>query len=286
MNNHTFVAVSALGSVYSKSCPSQLKTAVQSLLIGCSSPLEIVLVVDGYVPPELKASIESVAALPSTKIIYLPSNLGLGQALSAGLKHVSGEIIVRFDTDDVNISGRINTLTHTFNINPKVDIIGSYVYEFSSATGTSLPARIKKVPLSHDNIVWQMNFANPINHPSVAFRSNVISRIGGYEDCKLFEDYLMWLKCRKLGLRFLNLPAPLVCMRRASLFERRSGLAYFICEISFVAKAINRKYISLFIGLLFLLRALIRLVLPKIFMKVLMTQARSGWVEIGNPDNV
>ena len=69
----------------------------------------------------------------------------------------------------------------------------------------------------------------------------MISRIGGYEDCKLFEDYLMWLKCRKLGLRFLNLPAPLVCMRRASLFERRSGLAYFICEISFVAKAINRN---------------------------------------------
>ena len=76
----------------------------------------------------------------------------------------------------------------------------------------------------------------------------------------------MWLKCRKLGLRFMNLPAPLVCMRRASLLERRSGIAYFICEINFAAKAINRKYISLFIGLLFLLRALMRLAMPRIFM--------------------
>ena len=75
-------------------------------------------------------------------------------------------------------------------------------------------------------------------------------------------------------------------MRRASLLERRSGLAYFMSEISFVTKAINRKYISLFIGLIFLARALIRIVLPKIFLKFLMMQARSNWVDIVNPDLV
>ena len=143
MKNLPFVAVSALGSVYSKSCPIQLKTAVESLLIGCSSPLEIILVVDGCVPEALGESIDSTADLPEVTVIKLPSNLGLGLALTEGLKHASGDIIVRFDTDDVNISGRINELVHAFNINKSIDIIGSYVYEFSSASTTSLPARIK-----------------------------------------------------------------------------------------------------------------------------------------------
>ena len=94
----------------------------------------------------------------------------------------------------------------------------------------------------------------------------------------------MWLKC-ELGLRFMNLPAPLVCMRRASLLERRSGIVILFAKL-IAAKTINRKYISLFIGLLFLLRALMRLVMPRIFMKLLMMQARSAWIEIRNPDTM
>ena len=93
MKNLPFVAVSALGSVYSKSCPIQLKTAVESLLIGCSSPLEIILVVDGCVPEALGESIDSAADLEVT-VIKLPSNLSWA-SINRRIKHASGDIIVR-----------------------------------------------------------------------------------------------------------------------------------------------------------------------------------------------
>jgi len=277
-------SVSALGSVYWSSSPAELRIAVDSLFLGCSTPLEVVLVVDGPVPHELRQAIDYVAGLECTKIVNISCNVGLGLALSSGLQCASGQIIVRFDTDDVNLPGRVNALVQAFRECPDVDIIGSSLYEFSSAPGPALLARIKKVPLFHDEIVRYMNFLNPINHPSVAFRTNALRRIGAYEDCKLFEDYFLWLKCKKHGLRFLNLSAPLLCMRRASLFDRRSGFFYFLCEFRFALKALNAGYISSFVAVLFFVRAFGRLVIPKFFLRILVTRRRGEWVDIANPD--
>jgi hypothetical protein len=153
----------------------------------------------------------------------------------------------------------LSTTRRVFDSEPYLDILGSYVFEFSSSHGHVTALAIKKVPLSHSQISLAINYKNPLNHPSVAFRRLKILSIGGYRHRRFFEDYQLWLVARSAGLKFANLPVPLVFMRRDAALSRRSGFSYAYCELLFFLYLVRRRLVSFVWTPVFVARIISRL---------------------------
>ena len=89
-----------------------------------------------------------------------------------------------------------------------------------------------------------MLIRNPINHPSIIFKKDRIENAGSYDDMKFFEDYYLWLKCKKLSFKFHNINQALVSMRRKNNLVRRKGYKYIIFEIKFTYQCFIKRLIN------------------------------------------
>lgn len=249
--------VSCLGSVYIESKHNELKLAIDSL-IATHDVDEIIVVIDGNIKLPLQQLIDHYERRQVIRCLYLEKNQGLGLALRAGLNMCRNEIIIRFDTDDINRAERVARLYHAALQNPEVDIFGSYVYEFTPSDNDTALVRIKTVPLKNRDISNILSIRNALNHPSVAFRRSSILAIDSYRHMPLFEDYYLWLRARHYGLTFLNIAEPLVFMRRTSILQRRSGATYSKYELNFMQIICREKLISRLYIVLFVARLLVR----------------------------
>lgn len=253
------LSITCLGSVYSATIVSQFRSSVDSLLAGDYQPDEIVVVVDGPISSDLDFVIQLYSKYGYIRTVRLSSNQGLANALNAGMSISSSDIICRFDTDDISLPSRLCHVRRAFESDSRLDVFGSAIIEFSVGDDGRVATNLKKVPLRHPAIVKRMRYANPMNHPSVAFRRSSVQAIGGYRHMQYFEDYYLWLLASKAGLRFGNVETPLVCMRRTDLLSRRSGLRYALNEANFYFCCLAQGLISPLLMPLFALRCSSRL---------------------------
>ena len=275
---------SYLGSIYSNTNLNEFTNTINSILDCIDNFTEIVLVVDGPINKSLYCCVDGLKKYPFISILELPINMGLGNALNKGLELCSGDYIFRFDTDDIYLPFRVPIFMDCFASNHSLDIIGSSIIEFSTSQKSYVNCLVKRVPLDHQSIVFQMNYKNPINHPSVAFKRKSIVAIGGYPCLPLFEDYALWLKARSLNLSFSNIDVNTVAMRRPLTYERRYGLSYLNREFKFYLWAVKNNYISIVFLPVFMIRLLSRL-LPKRLQRIQrFLPWRSPSLTINNPD--
>ena len=59
----------------------------------------------------------------------MKKNVGLGLALRKGLLNCDSKIVLRFDTDDINLKDRAYCIVKELSEN-EVDIVGSNIFEF------------------------------------------------------------------------------------------------------------------------------------------------------------
>ena len=265
--------VSFLGSCYSRTTPHELNCSIESILLSSHAPAEILLVVDGPVAKDLSSLIARLQILyTSLKVINLENNVGLGNALKAGLEQCTYDIVFRFDTDDICCSDRLFVQYNYLLFNPEVSCCGSDVYEFRLYQ-SNLYSRLKSVPRVH--LYFNSLIRNPLNHPSVAFRKCDVFAAGGYMDCNYFEDYFLWIRMLVQGFKVRNLEClPLVCMDRPSFNSRRSGVAYFFDELSFAVSVLMYGFAAFPFVLPALVRAFLRFTLSSF---VSSTPWRASW---------
>lgn len=229
---------SCLASIYKGSNLSEVVYSIESLFSGSFVPDQIVIVLDGPVDHTILSWLNDWCLKHgSLDLVMLDQNLGLGLALREGLKACRHDIVLRFDTDDINASERLVTCFLALRDNPSLHVLGSFIAEFTPVSPLIARTRLKRVPLSDPQIKRAMNYRNPFNHPSIAFRRAAILSIGSYEHMPFFEDYFLWLKAREAGLYMQNLPTPLVYMRRSSILSRRAGYLYMQAEYNFLLNA-------------------------------------------------
>ncbi|MEG2075464.1 MAG: glycosyltransferase, partial [Victivallaceae bacterium] len=78
-------------SVYKNDNAEQFKNAVDSILNQTVIPDEVVLVVDGPIPNELDRAVNAYEANEIFKVIRLPENGGLGNALKICVENSRNE---------------------------------------------------------------------------------------------------------------------------------------------------------------------------------------------------
>ena len=278
--------VSWLGSVYSGSSKSEVITALKSIVNqDINVAFEIVLVIDGKILESVYSSIHSYlldAGIPFI-LHQLPSNVGLALALNEGIKLCSAEYISRFDTDDINLPNRLSTQLSFMQRNTDISVLGSSCYEFCSSNHSGSIAAALRSAYCTDQITFLLSFVNPIYHPTVMIRRDLLLRFGGYPNQLYFEDYALWLLMRSQSIKFANIQEPLVYMRSDSLISRRYSLTYACREFRFFIFVLTRRLVHPSLFPIFLIRIITRIIAVPSFQKFIRRRGRRT-VLIPNPD--
>lgn len=208
---------------YSGDDPDHLAECLDSLARQSLPADEIVLVCDGPLTGELDAVLRDYSKRMNTlKTVRCEQNQGLIAALNHGLQHCSGDVVLRMDSDDVAHEHRFRTQVAYLAQHDNVDVLGTAILEFTDNDINK--GRLKPVPVEQVNILRQMPWRNPINHPTVAFRRSVLKLTGGYPELRYLEDYFLWAQLAAAGVQMANLEAPLVFYRfDDGTLKRRGG---------------------------------------------------------------
>lgn len=268
-----FGEFSVLMTVYQNDRVEYLQMALASLTSQSLLPSQIVIVQDGPICDLAQKAIEiwSNSYFGDFDLIKLEKNVGLGAALSNGLRFCKYEIVARMDADDICFPNRMNLQFEFLLNNPDITAVGATVEEFNNTPGDLL--RFRKLPTNPDELKKFALKRNPMNHPSVMFRKVDIMKAGGYDDCLLFEDYLLWLKLLSSGKKIANIPEPLLYFRIGNnMIGRRSGRKYLRLEWNFYKKCRQLGVLSNGLSYkMFFMRAPFRII-PKSLLTFLYTK--------------
>ena len=241
------IPISVVTSVYKNDKAEDVKKALDSILSKQSiKPKEIIVVVDGPLTEGLDKLISSYEKVQSSifKIIRLPENKGLGNALRIGIEAAKYEIIARMDSDDISLPNRFRKQIEYMDIHPECDLVGGQISEFIGSEYNIVGKR--EVPLSNEDIYDWMKKRCPFNHMTVMFKKSSVLAAGNYIDWHYNEDYFLWLRMAEIGCNFANLPDTLVNVRVGKdMYARRGGWRYFKSEKGIQDYMYKGKRISL-----------------------------------------
>jgi len=222
---------SLLLPVYGRDDPAQLERAFRSAVDEQTlRPDEVVIVRDGPVPPPLAAVLDELVATSPVpaRVLPLERNVGLADALTAGLAACAHEVVARMDADDVALPERF--AKQLALLDEGYDLVGSGLYEFVDDEAVTIGVRTP--PTGEAHIRRYARFHDPFNHPTVVYRRAAVQAAGGYVPVGLMEDYWLFARMLAAGARAENLPDPLVKYRvGAGAYRRRGGVKQLGAEL-------------------------------------------------------
>ena len=237
---------SVLLSLYFKEKPQNVRECFESLISQTATADEWVIVEDGPLTEELYAVLDEYEnKYPDLiKRVPLKENQGLGRALNEGIKHCKNELVARMDTDDIAVPTRFEKQLEMFKNNPKLDICGSHIKEFTDTP--DIVTSIRKVPLNDGDIKEYQKRRDAFNHMTVMYKKSTVLKAGNYQHALLMEDTLLWVNMILSGAVCANVDDYLVYARTGKdMFMRRGGFAYFKKYKSGRKKVYDTGYISL-----------------------------------------
>ena len=225
MNKKFSVAI----CVYGKDNSEWFELAVQSILNQTIKPNEVVLVVDGPVPEELSKVIKKYEQLDYFRVIWLPPNMGHGNARRIGMENTVNELVALMDADDISLPNRFEQQLKYYEDNPELDIVGGDIAEFVGVESNVIGKRV--VPKTDKEIKDYLKKRCPFNQVTVMFKKSAVMAVGGYLDWFCEEDYYLWIRMFLNNAVFANTGTVLVNVRVGKdLYARRGGIKYFLSE--------------------------------------------------------
>ena len=223
-NGNKVGSADVLISVYAAERAAYLDACLASITRQASQINRIILIKDGPLSTALDAIIDAhVDQQPDLfRIISFPENRGLTTALNEGLEKCTSDYVLRMDSDDIAMEDRFRRQIEFMDTHPDTGVLSAAMYEFDEQPVDA--KRLKPVLVDHAEISKQFVYRNPINHPAVCFRTELVKRVGGYPDLQYLEDYFLWCKLLIAGAQFHNLPEPLQYYRfNRGTISRRGG---------------------------------------------------------------
>ena len=197
-------------AVCERDSANHLQSALKSLADQSVKADQVVVVQDGPLPVDLTDVINVFQETLPITLVILDRNIGLGGALHVGLHHCTHEIVARMDADDISLPHRFEVQLRHLKSGSSVDILGSFVTEIDQ---NSVPGAVRSMPIAHDAIIENL-WACPLLHPTVMYRKSPVIRVGNYDpSLRRRQDYELWFRCAHAGLKFGNVPEPLVLYR-------------------------------------------------------------------------
>ncbi|MDE1892475.1 MAG: glycosyltransferase [Betaproteobacteria bacterium] len=171
------------------------------------------IVVDESTRPELAEACRLICAEDPRFIYNHPTErLGLPRSLNLAISKARGQLIARFDSDDVCLPERLALQVAFLQAHPEISVVGGAL-DIISNDGKFLAHR--SYPQTSIEIAKSMQLTTSIAHPTVMFRKDVFDQFGGYNtDFRFAEDLDLWLRWINANHYFANLPQVLVHYRQ------------------------------------------------------------------------
>jgi glycosyltransferase involved in cell wall biosynthesis len=192
--------------------PHIVRASLESIRTQTFTDFECI-VVDESTRPEL-ANACRAACDEDRRFIYVhpTERLGLPKSLNLAINQARGQLIARFDSDDMCTPERLALQVAFLQAHPEISVVGGAL-DIISREGKFLANR--SYPQTPTAIAKGMQFTTTIAHPTVMFRKTAIERHGGYNpDFRFAEDLDLWLRWMSAGILFANLPHVLVQYRQ------------------------------------------------------------------------
>lgn len=235
MTDSRSVPVSVLISTYAGERADRLECALASMVTQTVRPSEVVIVLDGPVGADQERVIERLSSAHvgiGWRIVRLTIHAGLAQALNAGLAECREPYVARMDSDDISARDRLEEQSAFLQSHPEVDLLAGWQAEFED--DSARVTRTKTTPETHDEIVRSLRWRNVISHPTIMFRREAVSELGGYRPILYLEDYDLYMRLVARGRHLHALQRPLVSVRTSrAQNRRRGGIAHLRSEFAF-----------------------------------------------------
>lgn len=218
-----------------------LDATLQSLRQQTYPNLEILAIDDGST--DGTAAILAAAAAQDPRVRLCPNqgNQGLIRTLNRGLDLANGELIARMDADDIAVPQRIARQVAYFKEHPDTDVLCSdvtYIDQHGAFLSDPYPYRFNERVLRFFSF-----FLNPLCHPTVMGRRDVLRACRYSEDAPHSEDFELWLRMIHEGRVLRNLPERLLRFRcAAGSVSHRHAEQQIATFMNFTREAIQAYY--------------------------------------------
>lgn len=252
MGNFQF---SVILPVYHGNTADEFTVSLNSILSQTLPATEIVIVQDGPVDDGIAMQLAELRKQEGIKVIALPVNSGLGNALNQGLKYCSYNWVARMDADDIALPNRFEETIAYIQQHPDLDLVGAF-YAEKSPMGK---AYVRKVPITFAQVLRFSKFRNPHSHPTVFYKKQAVEDAGGYKNFYFAEDWYLWLRMFKRGYKSANINKVLV-YAQAQNYMRRLGFKALKNDVNAMSQLLKEGLIG-FHHFLFniFVRAIVRL---------------------------
>lgn len=161
---------------------------------------EIILVVDGKENDKLLELINDYDD-PRIVLILNEEKAGIAKSLNIGIKVAKADYIARIDDDDRVASRRLYKQYKYLEEHPNIDLVTSNFAYFGD---------MNEERVSFDGEMahaWSI-FTCPFNHPTIMFRKSFfVDNDLFYDETRSHvEDWELWLRCFKKGMKVGNIP--------------------------------------------------------------------------------
>lgn len=235
---------SVLLPVYAGDAAHRVRRAIASVTVDQSvPPAQLVIVRDGPVGEDIEAVLSEAERNPDHRadVLRLPAGVGLAEALDAGLELCRYDVVARMDADDVALPERFERQLAL--LVEGYDIVGSAIAEIGDDETRRLASR--PVPVTHREIMAQLGFRTPFNHPSVMYRASAVRAAGGYRGVPDMEDYWLWARMLHGGSLGANVPDVLVLYRVSDgAYARRGGRRMLLAELRLQRRLLGAHYLG------------------------------------------
>jgi glycosyltransferase involved in cell wall biosynthesis len=227
---------SVLMVTYDGENEGRLYNCLNSIVAQTLQPNEVILCLDGKIRPQLTNTINNFREKLPLKV-FQNTKIGLAKNLNYGLNQCSNDLIIRCDSDDINLPDRFATQVLLMVENENISVSSTYAIEELHDR-----RRLKTVPKGfvRKNSVRPF-FKNPINHHSCILRKSAVQRFG-YTKGRM-EDYRLWMNMLSAGHVFYNITNVHVIASADGLTKRRNGSDFRAAELELMKINFRRNSI-------------------------------------------
>ncbi len=228
--------VSVVMAVCAKDRLDFFQQALHSVQRQTYPALEILVSVDGPFDTLKQAFLDEQAALdPRIRVVSSPVNQGPAAARNLAFLAARGEYIAVADSDDICLPERIARQV-AFMRETGADLAGTFM-QYIDAEGKVTSE--KQMPAGPGKVARALILFSPINNPTVMARRQVLLETPYDPRYRIAEDYDLFVRLARKGMRLDNLPEYLYRLRaREDFLSKRSGYVCFRNDLVVRLKAV------------------------------------------------
>ncbi len=192
--------------------PQIVRASLESVRAQTFTEFECIVVDESTCPALAEACRAACAEDPRFIYVHPTERIGLPKSLNLAISKARGQLIARFDSDDICNSTRLELQVAFLQEHPEISVVGGAL-DLITSTGEFIGHR--SYPQKSIEIAKRMHLTTSVAHPTVMFRKAVFKQHGGYNsDFRFAEDLDLWLRWMNAGVLFANLPQVLVYYRQ------------------------------------------------------------------------